>query len=181
MLNFYKRSDIEACCLLRRPDYLLHQSCYAVIEGMKIVGSRMMLSISNLTSAVFLLVERTWVPRGSHRSVIRKLRKTASNMIVDLTHWHWDWPIHWATTPPYWVYSGHISCFQPKRWHIWPHGNQISNLPSPMNSPVPKVLKLIARILHWWVRFFSTTMYVNKTVVLNVLWLKYYANEYIKT
>ena len=62
----------------------------AVIEGVQIVGPRMMLPISNLTSAAFLLVEETEVPRENHRGVIRKLRKTASAMIADLTHCQWD-------------------------------------------------------------------------------------------
>ena len=37
-----------------------------------------------------LLMEETGVPRGNHCCVNRKLRKTASVMIADLTHCHWD-------------------------------------------------------------------------------------------
>ena len=85
MPNFYKRSSIEACDLLKRFVYLKHQLCYAVIEGMQIVGLHTMLLISNLTTAAFLLVEETGVPRGNHRSVIRMLRKTALDMIADLS------------------------------------------------------------------------------------------------
>ena len=76
--------------MLRRSDYLLHQPCYAVIEDVQIVDPRMMLPISNLTSAAFLLVEETGVSRGNHRGVIRKLRKITLVMITDLTHCHWD-------------------------------------------------------------------------------------------
>ena len=53
MTIFYKRSCILACGLLRRSGYLLHQPCYAVIEGVQVVGSRMLLPISNLTPAAF--------------------------------------------------------------------------------------------------------------------------------
>ena len=55
-------------------------------EGVQMACLRMMLPISNLTFAAFLLVEKTGVFRGSHRSEIKKLRKTASDMVVDLTH-----------------------------------------------------------------------------------------------
>ena len=40
--------------------------------------------------AAFLLVEKMGEPRGNHRGVIRKLRKTASVIITDPTHCHWD-------------------------------------------------------------------------------------------
>ena len=45
-----------------------------------------MLPISNLTTEAFLLVEETGVPQGNHSGMIRMLRKTASDMITDLTH-----------------------------------------------------------------------------------------------
>ena len=64
----------------------LHQHCYAVIEGVQIVGPSMILPISNFTSTAFLLVEEMEVLQGDHRGVIRKLRKTA--IIADLTHYH---------------------------------------------------------------------------------------------
>ena len=63
MLNVYMRSYIQACGWLRRSDYLLHQPCYAMIEGVQIVGPRMIdfeLKLRN-----FLLVGGTGVPKES--------------------------------------------------------------------------------------------------------------------
>ena len=40
---------------------MLHQPCYAVIEGVQIVGPRMMLPISNVTSAAFFIAYFTIV------------------------------------------------------------------------------------------------------------------------
>ena len=50
-------------------------------------------NVTNLKFDLFnfcLLVEETGLLKGNHRSVIIKLRKTASVMIADLTHCYWD-------------------------------------------------------------------------------------------
>ena len=80
--------------MLRLCSYTIALLCSdRIIENVHEVGPPMML-YSYLTSAAFLLVkkkelvEEKGVLRGNHRSMIRICkRKTASDMIADLTHY----------------------------------------------------------------------------------------------
>ena len=68
--------------------YLLHQSCYAAIGDVQIVGPRIMLPISNLTSTAFLLVEVTEYPEET----TKRNKKTAKNYFTYDCRSH---PLHW--------------------------------------------------------------------------------------